>query len=135
MADDADRLRAEHLFVEAGKSMAAIAADTGRHRSTIYDWRTEGDWDSKRKELADKIRQAVDELSVPAVAVSAAAHRILSRVEGLAIAASIALSTESENRDRLAALKLIGTFDGWAAIEPAEGDGKPTRLVIGRPNG
>jgi len=135
VATDADRLRAERLFVEAGKSMSAVASDIGCARSTVYEWRNEGDWDSKRKELSDKIQQAVREVSDPVAAAIAASHRLLSRAEGLAIAAGIAINLDAENRDRLAALKLIGTFDGWAVVEAIADDGRAKRLVIERPGG
>lgn len=120
MASDADRLRAERLYVEGGKACAVIAADIGVHRSTVYEWRAEGAWDAKRSELSDKIRRAVDEVSVPSVAAAVAAHRILSRAEGLAILAEIALDRNVEPRDRTNAVKAAAAIDAWT-VTPSSG--------------
>lgn len=132
MATDHDRLRAERLYVEGGKSAAAIAADIGVHRSTVYDWRREGDWDARRSELSDKIRQAVDEVSVPSVAAAVAARRILTRAEGLELLAEIALDRNLEPRDRTAAIKLAASIDAWGSGGDDDGDGPPTRVLFNR---
>jgi transposase-like protein len=132
VATDADRLRAERLYIEGGKACAVIAADIGVHRSTVYEWRREGDWDAKRSELSDRIRRAVDEVSVPSVAAAVAAHRILSRAEGLGILAEIALDRNLEPRDRTAAIKLASSIDAWGGAPSDDGDGPPARVVFQR---
>lgn len=132
MATDRDRLRAERLYVEGGKSPAVIASDIGVARSTIYEWRAAGDWDAKRKELSDRIGRVVREASDEAVAAAATKFRILSRLEGLAIVAEIALSAAVEPRDRLAAVKLAASIDAWGGAGSDEGDGPPTRVLFER---
>lgn len=132
MATDRDRLRARRLYVEGGKSPAAIAADIGVHRSTIYEWRAEGDWDLERRQLADKIRQVSDEATEPAVAAAAVAHRILSRQRGLAILAELAENGEVPPKDRIAAVKACADLDGWGAGGGDDDEGPPKRFVIKR---
>ena len=131
MASDADKLRAERLYVEGGKSPAVIAADIGVHRSTVYEWRNEGDWDSRRRQLADRIQQVQAEATDTVVAAVAITHRILTRMEGLGILAELALDSSKEPRDRINAIKAAAAIDGWGAV-PDEGDGPPTRLVLKR---
>lgn len=132
MASDRDRLRAERLYVEGGKSPAVIASDIGIARSTVYEWRREGDWDAKRKELSDRIGRVVREASDEAAAAVAATHRILSRMEGLAIAAEIARAASNEPRDRLAAIKLAATIEAWGGSGDDDEDGPPKRVVFQR---
>ena len=132
MATDRDRLRAEQLYVQGGKACAVIASDIGVARSTIYEWRNEGAWDAKRKELSDRIGQVVREASDEAAAVAATKFRILSRAEGLAIVAEIACSTAVEPRDRLAAVKLAASIDAWGGAPSDDGDGPPTRVLFNR---
>ena len=132
MASDADRLRAERLYVEGGKSIAVIASDIGVHRSTVYEWRNEGDWDSKRRQLADKIQRAQAEATDSVVAAVATTHRLLSRFEGLGILADLARSSDVFPKDRIAAIKLASDLEKWAGT-PDEGDGPPKRLVLEDP--
>ena len=120
MASDRDRLRAERLYVEGGKSPAVIASDIGVARSTVYEWRNEGAWDAKRRELSDKIGQVVREASDAGAAAAATVHRILSRAEGLAILAEIALDRNLEPRDRTNAVKAAAAIDAWT-VTPSSG--------------
>ena len=121
------------MYVEAGKACAVIASDIGVARSTIYEWRREGDWDAKRKELSDRIERVVREASDETTAAAAAKFRILSRLEGLSIVAEIALSTSVEPRDRLAAVKLAAAIDAWGGARVADGeDGPPARVLFER---
>lgn len=114
-------------------SPGAIASDIGVARSTIYEWRREGDWDGKRKALSDKIERARTEASDEGATRAATVHRILSRAEGLAILAEIALDAKVAPRDRTAAVKAHAEIDGWSVLGAGDDeDGPPKRFVIKR---
>lgn len=136
MASDADRLRAERLYVEGSKSIAAIASDIGVHRSTVYEWRTEGDWDVRRRQLSDKIRQAQAEATDTVVAAAATKVRILTRLTALGILADLAMDDTKEPRDRISAIKTAAGIEAWGSVSDDE-DGAPKRVVFqrSRPNG
>ena len=93
MASDGDRLRAERLYIEAGESAVRRVAFC---------------------------RTLSRNVAADAVVEQVAAHRILSRAEGLAILAEIALDRNLEPRDRTNAVKAAAAIDAWT-VTPSSG--------------
>lgn len=130
MATDGDRLKAERFFIESAEAPTDLANAThcNIHRTTIKRYREAGEWEIKR---AEYWRRATSAATLSAV-VSQAVGSILSRLEGLALAASIARNIEAKDADRLAAIKLASTIDAWGG--DASDDGGDTVVISpGRP--
>lgn len=129
MASDADKLKAERLYIEAEKQPtdSGVAASCGIDRETVKRWRTAGNWEVRR---AEYWRRATDAATLKAVSEQRVAS-VLTRVNALAILAEIAQSAAHEARDRINAIKAAAAIEQWGASSD-DGDGPPQRLVLKR---
>jgi len=126
VAAEAERLKAERLFVEAGYTCGEIAAALSIPRRTVYGWRDKGDWEIKRSELSHKSAHGRTEAALECNRSEAAAN-VGTHLERRAILAACYRDSEVEWRDRIAAIKLD------AALDPATSEGAldgTSRFVI-----
>lgn len=86
MASDADKLLAQRLFVQQGKSPEQIAGEPECSASvrTLYNWRAKYDWDAKRAEWLHEIATQAAESEQVLQASVALADDIMSAREVLA---------------------------------------------------
>lgn len=117
MAANDARLRAERYAIEQGWSIDDILrkADPpiGASRRSLFGWSSAGEWTRRRAEFLHRIALGAAEAAEGAARAVAASGAVLSRAEGLSIAAGIARDDKLEPRDRLAAVKLAAAIEAW----------------------
>lgn len=141
MASDADRLRAQRLYVESEiqQSDKGLAASCGIDRGTVKRWREAGSWETERAAYWHRCRTDTAVANAIAAQVSADSERqigpILARADGLAILSSIAKDTAEKGTTRVMAVTRIAEIDGWSNTTDVQGieqDNQQSRFVIRR---
>ena len=133
MASDADRLRAQRLYVESDKpqSDSAIAKDCGIYRETVKSWRVAGGWELEREEFWHRCRTGAAIETIIAATAARQSVPILTRIRGLEILASIAEDDTQKGTTRVQAISKASEIDGWMVnVQGLEQDNTAPRFVI-----
>ena len=131
MASEGDILRAERLYIEAGESVANIAATIGVTPRSVQRWASSGDWEVRRVAFCRRMSQSVAADEAVAKVVGA---KILTRARGLEILADIAESERAPFQVRINAVKAHAEIDAWASASVSEAaDG--VHVYPGEPSG
>lgn len=124
---EAEKRKAEKLFVHEGKNAPEIAKTLGVAKRTVYLWAEGGNWKDKRFNFLVKKNAAFENGAIEAAKEQGKSY-VLSHIRRLELCAQFAEDQRVSLRDRLTAIRLSAELEGMQKL--GDDEGPPTRFVV-----